>query len=88
MAILLVNAILMNAFQGMNPTLMTTELSPYECDFWYECDFYGRTIGVNDASEWGNGPPLHDDCDECAGSAPAGKAALQATDAGVKWLGQ
>ena len=88
MAILLVNAILMNAFQGMNPTLTIKEFSPYECDFWYECDFYGRTIGVDDASEWGNGPPLYDDCDECAGSAPAGKAALQATDAGVKWLGQ
>lgn len=84
MAILLVNAILMNAFQGMNPILMIKEFSRYEWNFWHECDFYGRTAGVDDTSEWRNGPPLYDDCDECAGSAPAGKAALQATDAGVK----
>jgi hypothetical protein len=88
MAILLVNAILMNAFQGMNPILMTTELSPYEWNFWYECDFHRRTAGVDDAGEWKNGPPLHDYCDEFARSAPAGTVALQAADAGVEWLGQ
>ena len=72
----------------MRATLMTTEFSPYEWNFWYECDFYGRTAGVDDASEWKNGPSLHDYCDEFARSAPAGTVALQAADAGVEWLGQ
>jgi hypothetical protein len=92
------NAILMNAFQGKKTvnaflratraTLMTTEFSPYEWNFWYECDFHRRTAGVDDASEWKNGPSLHDYCDEFARSAPAGTVALQAADVGVEWLGQ
>ena len=85
MAILLVNAILMNAFQRMNPILTTTGLSHFD---WHELLFHGRAAGVDDASEWKNGPPLHDYCDEFARSAPAGTDALQAADAGVKWLGQ
>jgi hypothetical protein len=95
MAILLVNAILMNAFQGKKTvnafsratraTLMTTGLSHFD---WHELLFHRRTAGVDDAGEWKNGPPLHDYCDEFARSAPAGTVALQAADAGVKWLGQ
>jgi len=60
---------------------MTTELSHFD---WHELLFYGRAAGVDDAGQRGNGPPLHDDCNECAGSAPAGTVALQAADAGVK----
>ena len=60
---------------------MTTELSHFDR---HELLFYGRAAGVDDASEWKNGPPLHDYCDEFARSAPAGTDALQAADAGVK----